>query len=100
MLIRDNDVSGTSLRGIAVTEMSMGEVDENRVRDAVGVAIFCGDYSHCMITDNDVRGTTPDPSGNPARNGFGILSYFGSVATVGGNETNVATFIDGRLKPR
>ncbi len=100
VLIRDNDVSGTSLRGIAITEMSMGEVDENRVSDAVGVAIFCGDYSHCMITDNRVRGATPDPSGNPTRNGFGILSYFGAVATVGGNQTNVAAFIDGRLEPR
>jgi len=100
VLIRDNDVSGTSLRGIAVTEMSMGEVDENRVRDAVGVAIFCGDYSHCMITDNAVSGTMPDPSGNPTRNGFGILSYFGSVATIGGNDTNVAAFINGRFEPR
>lgn len=100
VVIRDNDVSGTSLRGIAVTEMSMGEVDENRVRDAVGVAIFCGDYSHCRITDNAVSGTRPDPSGNPTRNGFGILSYFGAVATVGGNDTTVAAFIDGRLEPR
>ena len=100
VVIRDNDVSSTSLRGIAVTEMSMGEVDENRVRDAVGVAIFCSDYSHCTITDNTVSGTTPDPSGNPTRNGFGILSYFGSVATVGGNNTTVAAFIDGRLEPR
>ena len=100
VVIRDNDVSGTSLRGIAVTEMSMGEVDDNRVRDAVGVAIFCGDYSHCTITDNAVTGTMPDPSGNPTRNGFGILSYFGSVAKVGGNDTNVAAFIDGRFEPR
>lgn len=100
VLIRDNDVSGTSLRGIAVTEMSMGEVDENRVSDSIGVAIFCGDYSHCRITDNDVSGTQPDPSGNPTRNGFGILSYFGSVATVGGNDTTVAAFIDGRFEPR
>lgn len=100
VLIRDNDVSGTSLRGIAVTEMSMGEVDENRVRDALGVAIFCGDYSHCTITDNAVSGTRPDPSGNPTRNGFGILSYFGSVARVRGNNTNAAAFIDGRLEQR
>ena len=100
VVIRDNDVSSTSLRGIAVTEMSMGEVDENRVRDAVGVAIYCGDYSHCMITDNVVSGTVPDPSGNPTRNGFGILSYFGSVATVGGNDTTLAAFIDGRFEPR
>ncbi len=99
VLIRDNDVSGTSLRGIAVTEMSMGEVDDNRVRDATGVAIFCGDYSHCTITDNTVSGTRPDPSGNPTRNGFGIISYFGAVARVGGNNTTTAAFIDGRLEP-
>lgn len=100
VVIKGNDVSGTSLRGIAITEMSMGEVDENRVRDAVGVAIFCGDYSHCLITDNAVSGTRPDPSGNPTRAGFGILSYFGSTATVAGNDTNAAAFIDGRLEPR
>ena len=99
VLIRDNDVSGTSLRGIAVTEMSMGEVVDNRVNDALGVAIFCGDYSHCEITDNAVKGTRPDPSGNPTRDGFGILSYFGSVARVEGNNTNAAAFINGRLEP-
>lgn len=98
VLIRDNEVSGTSLRGIAVTEMSMGEVDENRVHDAIGVAIFCGDYSHCTITDNAVSGTRPDPSGNPTRNGIGILSYFGSVARVRGNNTNAAVYIDGRVE--
>lgn len=100
VLIRDNEVRGTSLRGIAVTEMSMGEVDDNLVRDAIGVAIFCGDYSHCLITDNVVSGTSPDPSGNPTRAGFGILSYFGSVAKIGDNNTTTAAFIDGRLEPR
>jgi nitrous oxidase accessory protein NosD len=98
--IRDNDVSGTSLRGIAVTEMSHGDVDENRVRDALGVAIFCGDYSHCTITDNAIEGTRPDPSGNPTRDGIGVLSYFGSVARVRGNKTRTAAFIDGRLVQR
>lgn len=98
--VRRNHVFGTRLRAITLTEMSMGAVTGNVVTDALGVAIFCGDYSHCTITDNAIRGTRADPSGNPTRQGFGILSYFGSVAKIGNNNTSTAAFIDGRIEPR
>ena len=100
--VRDNRVRQTSLRGIAVTEMSMGTVEDNVVEDAVGVGIFCGDYSHCEIEDNTVRGTSPDPSGNPTRAGFGIVAHFGAIATVRDNELDrgAASFIGARLEPR
>ena len=83
---RDNVVTGTTLRGITVTEMSMGAVEENHVEDTVGVGIFCGDYSHCEISDNSVSSTRPDErSGDGHRAGFGILSHYGATATVSGN---------------
>jgi nitrous oxidase accessory protein NosD len=84
---RNNRVSQTSLRGIAVTEMSMGKVDGNVVADAVGIGIFCGDYSRCAIEDNRVIGTRPDPaSPTGSRSGVGVVSHFGAVATLGEND--------------
>jgi Right handed beta helix region len=86
VLFRDNVVTGMTLRGITVTEMSMGTVEENHVEDTVGVGIFCGDYSVCEISDNSVRSTRPDDrSGDGHRAGFAILSHYGATATVSGN---------------
>ena len=86
VLFRDNVVTGTTLRGITVTEMSMGAVEQNHVEDTVGVGIFCGDYSVCEISDNSVRSTRPDErSGDGHRAGFAILSHYGATATVSGN---------------
>jgi hypothetical protein len=79
----DNRVAGTSLRGITVTEMSMADVERNRVERTLGVAIYCGDYSMCDIEENFISDTTPDiASGNRTRLGFGILAHFGATATV------------------
>ena len=99
VLVRDNRVSGTSLRGITLTEMSMADVQENDVVDALGVGIFCGDYSMCRIEENSVSGTRPDmKSGDRTRMGFGIVSHYGADATVGdnrlrGNEHPIASFL-------
>ncbi len=80
--------------------MSMGEVEHNVVEDAVGVGIFCSDYSHCAISENSVSGTRVDPSGNPTRAGHGIVSYFGAVAELDDNQLDreAAAFIDGRFE--
>jgi hypothetical protein len=96
---RENRVSGTSLRGIAVTEMSMGSVDRNVVEDATGVGIFCGDWSHCSISENSVTGTRADPSGNPTRAGHGIVSHYYAVAELDDNQLDHAAeaFIHGRF---
>lgn len=84
--VRDNRVSGTSLRGITLTEMSMGEVEGNEVDNALGVGIFCGDYSHCRIEGNTVVGTRPDlVSGDRTRLGFAIVSHYGARAELDGN---------------
>ena len=101
--IRDNDVTGTSLRAITVTEMSMGMVDENRVRDALGVGIFCGDYSHCDIEDNFVWNTRPDyASADRTRLGFPIIAHYGAAATLRGNSLGqnargAASFLHARI---
>jgi nitrous oxidase accessory protein NosD len=100
--IRGNDVRGTSLRAITMTEMSMGKIDHNTVLDALGIGIFCGDYSHCAIEHNRVAGTREDEaSGNPTRAGYGIVSHFNAHAKVRRNDTadGIAAFVGGRLAP-
>jgi nitrous oxidase accessory protein NosD len=102
-MVRDNRVSGTSLRGITLTEMSMADVQDNDVADALGVGIFCGDYSMCRIERNSVAGTRPDlESGDRTRMGIGIVSHYGADATVAdnrlhGNERPIASFLRGRI---
>jgi Right handed beta helix region len=103
VLVRDNRVSRTSLRGITLTEMSMGDVEENEIDDALGVGIFCGDYSMCRIERNSISGTRPDlESGNRTRMGFGIVSHYGADATIAdnrlhGNERSVGSFLRARI---
>ena len=96
---RENRVTGTALRAIAVTEMSMGSVDRNVVQDATGVGIFCGDWSHCSISENSVTGTRADPSGNPTRAGHGIVSHYYAVAELDDNQLDRGpeAFIHGRF---
>jgi hypothetical protein len=101
--VRDNDVTGTSLRAITVTEMSMGMVDENRVRDALGVGIFCGDYSHCEIEGNFIWNTRPDyASADRTRLGFPIVAHYGAAAqlkgnALGQNARGAASFLHARI---
>ena len=102
-LVRDNRVSETSLRGITLTEMSMADVEGNEVEDALGVGIFCGDYSVCRIEENSVSGTVADvESGDRTRMGFGILSHYGADATLAdnrlrGNARPTGSFLRARI---
>lgn len=85
--IQDNHVSGTTLRALGLTEMSMVMVEGNDVQNALGVGIYCGDYSECMIEDNSVVGTRPDmASGDRTRLGYAIVAHTGSKAEVQDNE--------------
>ena len=54
--IRHNHVSGTSLRGIDMGEMSMGTIEHNTVVDSKGVGILCLDHSECDIARNTISG--------------------------------------------
>jgi hypothetical protein len=84
--LKRNRVSGTSLRAITMTEMSMGAIQRNVVRGVRGVGIFCGDYSHCTVTGNDVAHVRPDrTTGDRTRAGVAIQSHFGSKVVLGPN---------------
>jgi hypothetical protein len=85
--IDHNRVSRTTLRAISMTEMSMGEISDNEVWDALGIGIFCNDMSMCDIDGNVVVRTRPDPaSGDRARIGYGVLSSYHAEAELGDNE--------------
>ena len=87
--VADNRVTGTSLRALTLTEMSMAVVEGNDVRDSLGVGIFCGDYSECEIDDNSVRGIRVDhASGDTTRLGFGILAHSGAKAVLSDNDVS------------
>lgn len=86
-LITDNHVTGTTIRGISVNEMSMSTVEENTVANAVGVGIFCSDYSHCDIERNSIMHTRPDmDSGDGTRMGYAIVALFHAEATLRDND--------------
>ena len=101
--IRRNTVRGTTLRAISMNEMSMGLIAENDVREALGIGIFCSDYSICRISRNRVTGTRPDvPSSVRSRAGYAIVAHYGSTAHVVDNvlirnEGALAAFINSRI---
>jgi Right handed beta helix region len=85
--VRDNEVSETELRAITMTEMSMGSIEDNEIDGALGIGIFCGDYSHCEIDDNTIANVRADRSStDPSRAGVAIAAHFGAEATLGDNE--------------
>lgn len=102
-MVRDNTVRATSQRGISLNEMSMGAIEDNDVQDAMGIAIYCGDYSHCEINGNRVTGTRPDVASQVrSRAGYGIVAHYGSFATLTDNElvrnaAGVAAFINSQI---
>jgi parallel beta helix pectate lyase-like protein len=86
-MLSHNRVRATTMRGISMTEMSMGEVERNNVDDALGIGILCGDRSMCTISRNRVAHTRIDTaSGGAMRAGVGIEVEFGAEAELGTNE--------------
>ncbi|HEX6789284.1 MAG TPA: right-handed parallel beta-helix repeat-containing protein [Gaiellaceae bacterium] len=85
--IANNHVSRTTNTAISMTEMSMGMVERNTVRGALGVGIYCNDRSMCEIEHNTVVDTKPDnANGDESRRGFGLLASFQSEADLRGNQ--------------
>ena len=54
--LKHNHVSGTTLRGIDMGEMSMGTIAHNTVVDSKGVGILCLDHYECTIEHNTIAG--------------------------------------------
>ena len=105
-LVRDNKLSGTELRAITMTEMSMGRIEGNEVAGALGVGIFCGDFSMCEIEDNAVSNVTADrASGDSTRLGVAIQAHYGAQAHLSRNEISgspggIAAFVDATVEHR
>jgi hypothetical protein len=105
VMVSGNRVHGTSLRGITMSEMSMGHVTENNVSGARGVGVYCGDHSECEIERNIVANTRSDNSGDLARVGIGIVANYYAVAdlldnVLVGNPTRTAAFSGSRFRRR
>jgi nitrous oxidase accessory protein NosD len=104
VVVKDNRVRRTTLRGITMTEMSMGMIDRNDVADTLGIGIFCGDYSMCEIERNRVAGTRPDRSSNDrTRQGVAIEAHRGAQAVlrdnvVHGNPRGVESYIESHVE--
>jgi hypothetical protein len=104
VLIRDNRITGTELRAITMTEMSMGKIEDNEVSEALGVGIFCGDYSECEIEDNEVSDVAPDrESGDETRDGLAIVAHYGAEVKLDGNEIvrspgGIGAFVDATIE--
>jgi hypothetical protein len=88
--IRDNEVTGTTMRGIAVSEMSEGIIERNRVHDARGNAIYCGDMSHCEIRENEVRAMSATPGGPRMASGQAVVGWYYSTLRLRGNDVAVS----------
>ncbi|HXY17232.1 MAG TPA: right-handed parallel beta-helix repeat-containing protein [Gaiellaceae bacterium] len=101
--VMGNRVSATSLRGIAMTEMSMGMIESNQVTGSQGIGILCVDQSECMISRNQVSGTRSNQaSGDLGQKGYGIESNFLATAELSrnelyGNAHRVGTFSGGTV---
>jgi len=83
--VTDNHVLGTTLHGIALSEMSMDTASGNRVDGARGIGILCMDHSICEIRHNTVAGARIDGEQNPSRHGIAIEAYFYAEAHVAHN---------------
>jgi nitrous oxidase accessory protein NosD len=102
--LMDNVVTRTSLRGIAMTEMSMGMIEGNDVRDAKGVGILCNDHSMCMIEKNTVVGTRRVP-GSEWTGGYGVLVSYASEAdlhdnALAANPRTAGAIVDSTIRQR
>ena len=107
VFIKDNDVRSTTLRAISVTEMSQGDVDQNRIEQVVGTGLYCGDHSVCNVRDNRVRGTKPQLDTPVAWNaGYGAIVLYGSDAFFKGNDfqrvavAGIGVFVDSAISTR
>ena len=85
--LHGNHVSATALQAIAMTEMSMGMIEQNEVAGALGAGIVCDDQSECMVEGNRVSGTRADRSvADGLQQGYAIESNFKASAHLKDND--------------
>jgi hypothetical protein len=84
-----NHVSGTDLRGIAVTEMSEGLVEGNTVTGVTGVGLYCGDMSHCELRRNRVGDVRANDNGVRSQAGQAVIAWYHSTMRLSDNDLDV-----------
>lgn len=80
VVLLGNEVTGTTMRGIVVTEMSDGVVTGNVVRDSWGTGLYCGDMSRCRLESNDVSSIAAADGAGPME-GWGLVVTYHAVAS-------------------
>lgn len=75
----NNTVVGTTMHAISITEMSSGIATDNRILDASGAGLYCGDMSRCAFRRNEARDVAAAGSTRSLR-GWGLLVHYHSSA--------------------
>jgi parallel beta-helix repeat protein len=85
-MIENNTVTGSGLRGVSISEMSMATVAKNTIMDNADAGIWVVDSSMADIAGNHIGGMRPGPEGR--LNGIGVF-YYGEVMLGRGNRIEV-----------
>lgn len=102
-LIERNTVSGSGLRGVSISEMSMATVAKNAIVDNADAGIWVVDSSMAEIAGNRITAMRPGPEGR--LNGIGVF-YHGEVRLGQGNRIDldadraVVATLGGTVEPR
>jgi hypothetical protein len=101
----DNVVAGTSQRAISITEMSHGVAARNRIEDALGSGLYCGDMSRCQFVNNSMERVSPGDRPFGPEAGWGLVVNYESSASSHGDELRGvagerATFAGSVIRPR
>jgi parallel beta-helix repeat protein len=86
-MIESNTVTGSGLRGVSISEMSMATVAKNTILDNADAGIWVVDSSTADIAGNHIGAMRPGPEGR--LNGIGVF-YYGQATIGAGNRIDVA----------
>ncbi len=98
-----NIVRGTTMRAVAISEMSHGIARSNLVEDAAGAGLYCGDMSMCEFSGNEVKQVAEAGVGSQA--GWGLAVNYRSRAStdndsLAGEAGGVGTFVHSLVRDR
>jgi hypothetical protein len=104
LIVERNEVTGTTMRAITITEMSDGWVRDNVVTGVEGAGLFCGDMSRCEFSGNRVSEVGAGYGGRSSA-GWGLVVHYHASASSSGDELTgaagrTATFVHSRITER